>query len=135
LSEPPAQPREPQPPVILRRTDQACAAALVAASLLAIAAYWLKEHGRQDDLLHVERDPPAPVEFLVDVNSASWTELSLLPGIGETLAKRIVESRGAEGPFRDHEELLRVRGIGPGTLARMRPYLTPMPDLEAVAGP
>ncbi|MBW3595805.1 MAG: helix-hairpin-helix domain-containing protein [Planctomycetes bacterium] len=107
---------------------------LVAASLAVIAAYWVKELGRQDDLLRVQRDPP-PIDFLVDVNSAPWTELSLLPGVGETLAKRIVESRAADGPFREHDDVLRVRGIGPKTLERMRPYLTPMPDFDSVAGP
>jgi competence protein ComEA len=50
------------------------------------------------------------------------------------LARRIVESRVVEGPFGDHRDLLRVNGIGPRTLERMRPYLLPMPNQDAVAG-
>jgi hypothetical protein len=34
----------------------------------------------------------------------------------------------------DHEDLLRVSGIGPRTLERMKPYLLPMPGQEEVAG-
>jgi len=50
----------------------------------------------------------------------------LLPGIGEMLARRIVESRREHGLFVDHEDLLRVKGIGPKTLQAMRPFLLPI---------
>jgi competence protein ComEA len=68
------------------------------------------------------------------INQADWPELAELPEIGPTLARRIVESRESAGPFADHEDLRRVRGIGPLTLERMRPYLLPMPVSGAVAG-
>ena len=45
-----------------------------------------------------------------------------LPGIGPTLAKRIVETREAE-PFRSVEDLRRVRGIGVKTLEKLRPLV------------
>jgi competence protein ComEA len=50
------------------------------------------------------------------------------------MARRIVESRQATGEFRDHDDLRRVRGIGPRTLEKMKPYLLPMPDQQDVAG-
>ena len=53
--------------------------------------------------------------------------------LGETLARRIVETREQAGPYGDHDDLLRVRGIGPRTLEGMRPYLLPMPGQEDVA--
>ena len=56
-----------------------------------------------------------------------------MPGIGEALAHRIVDDRAENGPFRDLNELRRVRGIGPVTLEGMKPYLLPMPDLDATA--
>ena len=56
-----------------------------------------------------------------------------MPGIGKTLARRIVASRKTHGPFLDHEELQRVHGIGPRTLDRVRPYLRPMPSARNVA--
>ena len=69
------------------------------------------------------------------MNEADWPELSQLPGVGETLAQRIVESRETAGAFVDNEDLQRVRGIGPRTFERIKPYLRPMPGSGSVAGP
>lgn len=76
---------------------------------------------------------PSPEQVLrllaerpMDLNAASARDLELLPGIGPTLAARIVEERdGAE--FRTVAELTRVRGIGPRTLERLAPLLTVSP--------
>ena len=56
----------------------------------------------------------------VDVNDASNRDLEELPGIGEVLAERIIALRGALGGFLDVEALLRVSGLGPRTLDRIR---------------
>ena len=57
-----------------------------------------------------------------------------LVALGPILAQRIVDSRLARGPFVDHDDLLRVEGIGPRTLDEMKPYLLPMPGHDDVAG-
>lgn len=49
---------------------------------------------------------------LINLNTATRWELMSLPGVGETLADRIVEYRTANGPFRTVGELLSVQGIG-----------------------
>ena len=54
----------------------------------------------------------------------------LLPGIGETLAKRIVQSREADGPYRRPDDLQRVKRIGPGKVREMRPYLAMKADRQ-----
>ena len=74
-------------------------------------------------LVNVERVRGVPPQFVTDVNRAPWPELTLLPGIGPAMAQRIVVSREQDGPFREPEDLLRVRGIGPKTLAAVRPYV------------
>lgn len=61
----------------------------------------------------------------VDLNQAGVEALDGLPGIGPALAERIVESRRTEGPFRRLDDLLRVRGIGPVVLERLRPRVRP----------
>jgi competence protein ComEA len=66
--------------------------------------------------------------------TAEWPEFAELPELGETLARRIVESRAKVGAFGDHDDLLRVEGIGPRTLERLKPYLLPMPGQADVAG-
>lgn len=61
---------------------------------------------------------------LIDVNSASAAELELLPGIGPTLAQRIVEDRERNGPFATVEDLDRVSGIGPRTIEKLKELAT-----------
>jgi len=121
-----------QPRLWLRRADQACVAALIAVSLGVIAGRHACQSVRQGGRIDIDRAPRQTARFRVDINRASWPELAQLPNIGETLARRIVESRQAEGPFLDHRDLRRVRAIGPKTPARIRPYLLPMPDAEAI---
>ena len=48
----------------------------------------------------------------IDINRAEAWLLEALPGIGETLAQRIVDYRQQNGPFRNTKELLKVAGIG-----------------------
>lgn len=60
---------------------------------------------------------------VIDVDRASAAELERLPGIGPSLAAKIVAERERNGPFRGAEALLRVPGIGPRKLERIRPYL------------
>ena len=59
----------------------------------------------------------------VDLNGADAAALETLPGIGQTLARHILEARAARGGFRSAEELLEVSGIGPATLDRLRPLI------------
>jgi competence protein ComEA len=121
------------PRLVLRRTDQAVAAAMVAVGLAAIGGWWVWQGQLRGRLIDIERAEPVAIDFKIDVNQADWPELALMPGIGEQLAKRIVTNRQANGPFRDFSDLRRVRGIGPRTLQGMKPYLLPVPDLEATA--
>src|SRR3954454_4469071 len=87
------------PRLVLRRADQAVAAALVAASLAAIAGWWTWQGGLGGRLIDIERAEPIAIEFKIDVNRADWPELALLPNIGEQLARRIVAERAERGPF------------------------------------
>ncbi|MCZ6836342.1 MAG: helix-hairpin-helix domain-containing protein, partial [Planctomycetota bacterium] len=54
----------------------------------------------------------------IDLNVASQSELSLLPGIGPSLAGRIAEDRKLRGPYDKVEDLRRVVGIGPRIVER-----------------
>jgi competence ComEA-like helix-hairpin-helix protein len=55
----------------------------------------------------------------VDLNRATARELEALPGIGPSLASRIVADREVRGPYPDLPSLQRVSGIGPATIARL----------------
>lgn len=56
--------------------------------------------------------PSAKTKGLININTATEAELDSLPGIGPTLAARIVQHRQANGAFQDIEELKNVSGIG-----------------------
>jgi competence protein ComEA len=60
---------------------------------------------------------------LVLVNRASAKEFEALDGIGPVLASRIVSYRKANGPFATIEDLLKVPGIGAGTLSKFKSKL------------
>jgi competence protein ComEA len=59
-----------------------------------------------------------PVTAL-NVNRATAVELERLPGIGPSLARRIVADREARGPFATVQALDRVPGIGPALVGRL----------------
>jgi competence protein ComEA len=61
---------------------------------------------------------------LLDINSATLTQLIGLPGIGPALAARIIEHREKAGRFARPEDLIKVKGIGPAKLARIQPLIT-----------
>jgi len=83
--------------------------------------------------------PPAPVEPattrntavgtptrlpILNLNTATAVDLERLPQIGAALAGRIVAFREKYGPFPAVDSLVRVRGIGPATLERLRSRIT-----------
>ena len=56
---------------------------------------------------------------LLDLNTASKKELVFINGIGPILAERII----AERPYKTVDNLLKVKGIGPKKLEKIRPYV------------
>ena len=63
------------------------------------------------------------VDYPIDLNLADESILQALPGIGPTLAGRIIKFRTEIGGFTDVEDLNDVRGIGPVTMERLRPLV------------
>ena len=59
----------------------------------------------------------------INVNEATAQEISNIPYIGDITAKRIVEYRKINGPFKTKLELRRVKGIGEPTYRRIEKFL------------
>jgi competence ComEA-like helix-hairpin-helix protein len=105
--------RDPQPggPVLL----------LVAAALLCVLAlrrlYRPGGLGRRA-VAPVPAPAPAPRsrDDRIDLNAAGVSELRKLPGIGPVGARRIVEEREENGPYRSVGDLVRVTGFGPSRI-------------------
>jgi competence protein ComEA len=92
------------------------------------------EDGERLDIPYIEGASPViatPAEEvvvttteLVNINTASQSELESLPGIGPTTAQKIVAYREANGPFINAEDIINVSGIGPGTYERIKDLIT-----------
>ncbi|MCH8299070.1 MAG: helix-hairpin-helix domain-containing protein [Candidatus Marinimicrobia bacterium] len=57
------------------------------------------------------------------LNKAPIDGLTLLPGIGQIIAERIISRRNLTGSFKSVDELLKVKGIGKIKLNKIRPYI------------
>ena len=63
-------------------------------------------------------------EKKININTATELELQELPGIGAVRAEKIVADRETNGPFRIPEDIIRVPGIGQGTLEEIIDRIT-----------
>lgn len=83
-----------------------------------------------DERISLEEDPGASVEQTnaalgkIDINTATKEELMLLPGIGETIAGRILAYRRENGKFQTIADLQNVKGIGTKILSEIFDYIT-----------
>jgi competence protein ComEA len=60
----------------------------------------------------------------ISLNNATMEQLESLPGVGPSLATRIIEHRTAVGSFSDLSQLREVAGIGEKLYAKISPRLT-----------
>jgi len=75
--------------------------------------------------LRLAEPVPAPTDPRpLDINRASLDELARLPGIGPSLAGRILAERDRRGRFESPDALRYVLGMGPKKLAAIRALVT-----------
>jgi competence protein ComEA len=115
----PAPPQPPSGSPTWPRAAQLAAALLLggALALLGVHAWGFAGWGSRPTELKPGQVQP------IDLNRAGRAELLQLPGVGPNLAVRIEEYRREHGGFHCVEELGRVRGVGPATLARLAPWV------------
>ena len=64
------------------------------------------------------------IQDKININTATESELQSLDGIGEKLAKRIIDKRESIGGYTDVEQLLEVEGIGDKIFEQIKNYVT-----------
>lgn len=129
----PSPPPSPPTDALIRPRERRTATVLTAGALALMAAGWWRHAGDVGGMIDIDRATPLTAKFQVNVNQADWPELMQLPGVGRTLAERLIAEREERGEFQSVEELTRVDGIGPRTIERIRPYLLPIADEAEVA--
>jgi competence protein ComEA len=60
----------------------------------------------------------------VNINTATQSELESLPGIGPSLAKKIMDFRQKNGPFKSTQDLMAVQGIGEKKFEQLKNLIT-----------
>lgn len=100
--------------------------ALLAATVLVLIVY--RGYGPRFTARPTDHLPPAVAA--VDLNAADKAELLQIPGVGPTLADAILTHREAAGRFDRVDDLSGVRGIGPKTLDKLRPWVRVSPGGE-----
>ncbi len=114
---------------ILRTADQQVLLFLLCIGLLCLLPPAFSRNQREFG----EQAAREPIVFSVDLNASGETELQLLPGIGQTLAGRIVRHRELEGPFQKPADVIKIKGIGPKKTAKILPYIRPIPEAQTAA--
>ena len=67
--------------------------------------------------------PAAPVA-VVNLNTATASQIATMPGVGEKAAARIIEYRDKNGGFKKPEELMNVKGIGEKSFLKLKALVT-----------
>ncbi len=112
-----------RPSCWLHQTDQIFVCVLLVALTSLLTVHWLKLSRWGAASVEISSQQSREYFYSLDINSASWVEWAQLEGIGEKLAKRIVADRDERGPFRDSDDVGRVRGISAKLLEKMKPFL------------
>jgi competence protein ComEA len=97
------------------------AAALLPGPLAAGAA-----HGSPQAAQAKPAQTPAP-QPLLNLNTATKADLEKLPGIGPSMAQRILDYREKNGAFKKIEELMNIQGIGEKSFLKLRTLVTVVP--------
>ncbi len=85
---------------------------------------------RREDRQLASIQEVSPAAHPLDLNTASAREIETLPGVGKTLATRILQGR----PYQTPQDLLKVKGIGKSTLEKLKPFLARSRTGEANIG-
>jgi|GEM_PF-1035054 len=107
----------------LRSEDQLIVLWLLVSLMVCVLVWlWFFEFGKIN-VAQIADNPVRVLRYQVDLNNAPKSELLQLPGIGATLAERIVEYREEVEPYHDVADLEKIQGIGVKKRESATPYV------------
>jgi competence ComEA-like helix-hairpin-helix protein len=109
---------------LLTRAEMVIIVVLSALLAAGVVVLEIRDWARAWNAVRIDRSGRVDTQYLIDLNTASWEELALLPGIGEVKAKGIIAHRERIGGFKSPEQLGDVKGIRKDMLAKILPLVT-----------
>ncbi len=112
------------------KTPQITLIAITTAFLCVLIGFFIGRNTTGNMILHSEDDTisseyaPSQTSGRLDLNTATASQLQMLPGIGQVLAQRILTYRQENGPFTSADELMNVDGISTKRLEEILDYIT-----------
>ncbi len=106
----------------LKKEDKVFLIAIVSLIALSLAiSFIVKKRNFTCPLVNLVKSKIASNKSIpININKATVEELTLIKGIGEVLASRIIDYRNKQGDFKSIEELKNVKGIGEHKLNRIK---------------
>jgi competence ComEA-like helix-hairpin-helix protein len=114
--------------LVLWKEHQPFILLLLVCCLIGMVAYFWIHSIVTGGLIDIDQAAPKIAEFKIDINTAEWPEIVVLPGVGEKLAKAIVDHRQSAGSFQTLDAIQEVSGIGEKKFEQLLPFLHPIQD-------
>jgi len=92
--------------------------------VLLILGVGIAAHAEQRASAQTASAAKASASGPLNLNTATVAQLEALPGIGKSVAERILEYREKSGGFKKVEDLMNVRGIGEKSFLKLKPLIT-----------
>ena len=109
--------------VWVTRADTVAAFVLAVIFLVWVGTLFIRQRLTGGDV-RVLQSEGAAATYRVDLNHADVNELTLLPGIGEVRAGRILDWRAEHEPFRSLDEVRQATGLSASGIERLRDLVT-----------
>jgi len=114
--------------IFFRLDDQPLLGFALTIGLLVFIIYYGALSFRNKGLIAIDQAERKQFQYQLDLNTATWPEWVVLPGIGEKLAKGIVDHRQQHGNFEKHEDIMLVPRIGTFKRQQLAPFLLPIEE-------
>lgn len=89
-----------------------------------VTVFQVQNEAPGDDAPAIELPKGVESTGLIDVNSADKAVLETLPGVGPSMADKIIQHRTANGPMRSMNDLDAISGVGPAMMTKLAPVIT-----------